>query len=175
MLPRVDKGRCRLSDEASTDVDRLVRLADLAAEPTGGEALALARAALELIEGAPLSELPDGFLGYGWFRAEGHEARCQAAAARAACVLGPLAAGASDVGLAKWGFSQARLVDPYNEVLFRAAMETAELAGDAAWHAQCLDDLDTMLGDLDPMVGDEGPSTKTCVAYDRGRRALTGT
>ena len=91
-------------------------------------AIACARAALELVEGEPLA---NALSGYSWWEAEGHGGRVAAALVDAACTMASLAAEAGHFALAWWGLERARVVEPYSEVLSRAAMQLAAAEGDA--------------------------------------------
>lgn len=115
LVPLAAPGMYRVSSDITTDLGRLLSLTSLAATSGGSEAIALARAALELIEAEPLSELPPRTR-YDWFRTEGYEARAQHSASKAATVLGELAKAAGDLDLAEWGFAKATLLDPWNEL-----------------------------------------------------------
>jgi len=128
-LPAASKaGQYRIDCRISVDVVRAKSLFAAAAHQESPEtAMALGRAALELIEGEPLSTVLSG---YAWWRAEGHEARLAALVVDGACALAEVAAGAGNFVLARWALEQARLVDPYSEALTRSAMTLAALAED---------------------------------------------
>jgi len=121
-------GHYRISDSVTADATRalaLVGRARTVEDPD--EAMALYRAALDLVEGVPL----DGTLsGYAWWSAEGHERRVADALVDGACELSRLACGQGRLELARWALERARLVDPYSEALTRAAMQVAAADGD---------------------------------------------
>ena len=129
--PASKSGQYRISDLVTVDAERARVL--VAASRTAEEAgdvqgsMALARAALALVEGPPL----DGVLtGYGWWSSEGHERRVADALVDGASRLARLAAHTGHLELGAWGLEQARLVEPYSEVLSRAAMKVAAAGGD---------------------------------------------
>ena len=130
LLPPASRsGHYRVSPLVTVDVTRaaaLVAAATSVADPE--EAMALLRAALDLVEGEPLAGI---LTGYAWWGAEGHERRIASTLVDGACRLARLAAPAGYLDLARWGLEQARLVEPYSEVLSRAAMQVAAEAGDA--------------------------------------------
>jgi len=122
-------GHYRISDSVTADAARALALVGRArAVEDPDEAMALYRAALDLVEGVPL----DGTLsGYAWWSAEGHERRVADALVDGACELSRLARGQGRLELARWALERARLVDPYSEALTRAAMQVAAAGGDA--------------------------------------------
>ncbi|MGO9457275.1 MAG: LysM peptidoglycan-binding domain-containing protein, partial [Acidimicrobiales bacterium] len=130
LLPPASKsGHYRLSPLVTTDVARIEELvAEADAADDEEESIALLRAALGLVEGEPLA---GALAGYGWWAAEGHERRIAATVVDAACRLARLAADHGYLDLARWGLERARLVEPYSELLSRAAMRVAAVAGDA--------------------------------------------
>ncbi len=130
LLPPASRtGHYRLSPSVTTDVARVEELvAEADAADDEEESIALLRAALELVEGEPLA---GALAGYGWWAAEGHERRIAATLVDAACHLARLAADHGYLDLARWGLERARLVEPYSELLSRAAMRVAAVAGDA--------------------------------------------
>lgn len=130
LLPPASKsGHYRLSHLVTTDVTRAEALvAEAGAAEDDEEAIALLRAALDLVESEPLA---GALTGYGWWAAEGHERRVAAALVDGACRLARLASGHGYLDLARWGLERARLVEPYSELLSRAAMRVAAEAGDA--------------------------------------------
>ncbi len=128
-LPSATKaGLYRLSALVTADAARaavLVTAGLAAGDPLA--AMALLRAALDLVEGEPLGGVRTG---YGWWGAEGHEGRTAALLVDAACELARLAVAAGRPALGRWGLAQARMVDPYSEALTRAAMRVAAESGD---------------------------------------------
>lgn len=130
-LPAASKaGLYRLSPLVTADASRAATLATAGlASGDPVEAMALLRAALDLVEGEPLGGV---HLGYGWWGAEGHEGRIATLLVDAACELARLAIGAGHPGLGRWGVAQARMVEPYSEALTRAAMRVAAESGDGA-------------------------------------------
>jgi hypothetical protein len=130
-LPAASKaGLYHLSPLVTADASRAATLATAGlacADPV--EAMALLRAALDLVEGEPLGGV---HLGYGWWGTEGHEGRVTTLLVDAACELARLAIGAGHPGLGRWGVAQARMVEPYSEALTRAAMRVAAESGDGA-------------------------------------------
>lgn len=164
--PGTRTGHYRVTEEVTVDVHRA---ASLALQGSGTEdpttAIALLRAALELVEGEPLA---NALSGYSWWEAEGHGARIAAVLVNAAGNLAALAVEAGLFELAQWGLDQARLVDPYSEALSRSAMQVAAAAGDAdrlrrEWRA-CQRRMD----ELDPGAT---PSPRTERLYGELRQA----
>lgn len=130
LLPTATKsGHYRVSPLVTVDVVRAGRLV-AAADGAGDddEEMALLRAALDLVEGEPLAGI---LTGYAWWSGEGHERRLAATLVDAACRLSRLAVRHGHLELARCGLEQARLVEPYSEVLSRAAMQMAADTGDA--------------------------------------------
>jgi DNA-binding SARP family transcriptional activator len=166
--PATRSGHYQVSDDVSVDVQRAVDLCVQADSTDDSDlAIALYRAALELVEGEPLA---NALSGYAWWEAEGHGGRVATLLVDAACALAALASEAGCFELARWGIEQARLVEPYRESLARAAMEVAAAAGDAdrlrlEWRA-CL----RMVDALDP---GSTPSRRTEALYgELSRRVL---
>jgi DNA-binding SARP family transcriptional activator len=127
--PGTRTGQYRVADTVTTDVQRAAGLAEVGNATEDPElAIALLRAALELIEGEPMA---NALSGYQWWESEGHGGRIAAVLVNAACNLAALATDAQLFELAQWGLERARLVDPYSESLSRAAMQVAAAAGDA--------------------------------------------
>jgi hypothetical protein len=128
-LPRATKsGLYRLSPLVTADATRAAILVT-AGLATGDpdEAMALLRAALDLVEGEPLGGVQKG---WGWWGAEGHEGRTAALLVDAACELARLAVAAGRPALGWWGVARARMVERYSEALTRAAMRLAAESGD---------------------------------------------
>jgi DNA-binding SARP family transcriptional activator len=122
-------GHYRVSDAVTVDVHRAAALAAAgSAADEADMAIALLRAALDLIEGEPMANVLSG---YTWWESEGHGGRVAAVLVNAACNLAALAVEAGLFDVAQWGLERARLVDPYSESLSRAAMQVAAAAGDA--------------------------------------------
>jgi DNA-binding SARP family transcriptional activator/LysM repeat protein len=141
-------GLYHVSADLGVDVQRAARLVNAAmssADPH--EAMALLRAALELIEGEPFSA---ALSGYNWWYAEGHGARVDALLVNAACQLAQLASEQGLHELSAWGLARARLVDPYSEELTRAAMRAAAAAGDSDWLRREWVDCQRRSEELDP-------------------------
>jgi len=126
--PASRTGHYRVSAGVTVDVARaasLVAAARRVEEPD--RALALLRAALDLVEGEPLAT---ALSGYAWWQAEGHAGRIGALLVDAACELCQLAIDRGHLELAGWALERARLVEPYSEALTRAAMRWAAARGD---------------------------------------------
>jgi DNA-binding SARP family transcriptional activator len=122
-------GLYQVSALVTVDVRRATALAVQARDCEDPQlAIALARTALELVEGEPLA---NALAGYTWWEAEGHGARIASVLVEAACVLAARATEAGSFELARLGLQRARLVAPYSEALSRAAMATAAVEGDA--------------------------------------------
>ncbi|MHB1960726.1 MAG: LysM peptidoglycan-binding domain-containing protein [Acidimicrobiales bacterium] len=128
-LPRAGKtGLYRLSPLVTADAARaavLVTAGLESADPV--EAMALLRAALDLVESEPLVDVQNG---YGWWVDEGHEGRIGALLVDGACELARLAIADGRPALGRWGVDKARLVNRYSEALTRAAMRVAAESGD---------------------------------------------
>ena len=150
-------GHYRVSEAVTIDVDRAIDLATMAnTAEDPDEAMALLRAALELIEGEPLA---NALSGYTWWEAEGHGARIAAVIVNAACNLAALAVNAELFDLANWGLERARQVDPYSETISRAAMQVAAAAGDADALRREWRECQRRVDDLDP-GGTPSPRTE---------------
>ncbi len=130
-LPSASRqGHYRLSDLVGIDVLRALRTFEQARESDRPDvSLALYRSGLDLVEGEPLAGVLSG---YSWWRSEGHEARLTAAVVDAACNAVRLAILCGFFDMTTWILDRARLVDPYTEILSRAAMRAAAAAGDQA-------------------------------------------
>jgi DNA-binding SARP family transcriptional activator len=121
-------GRYHLTEAVTVDAQRAISLAAAGcASQNPEEAMALLRAALDLIDGEPMANVLTGYL---WWESEGHGGRIAAALVRAAVTLADLAIADGLIEMAHGGIEQARLVDPYSEALSRAAMQVAAAAGD---------------------------------------------
>lgn len=148
-FPRASRtGFYRLSPEVTADAVRAVGLVEegrCAADPE--EAIALLRAALDLVEGEPLL---NALTGYGWWTGEAFERRTAAALADGACLLARLAGEGGYFQLARWGIDQARLLNPYSEVLTRAGMRLAADTGDIDGLRQEWADCRRRADELDP-------------------------
>jgi DNA-binding SARP family transcriptional activator len=129
LLPPASRaGQYRISSQVTIDVVRVETLTARAREEGDPEtALALLRAALELVEGEPLAATLSG---YAWWQAEGHEARFQRLVVGAACDAARLAIERGHVALALAMLERGRRVDPYSERLTRWAMRAAGAGGD---------------------------------------------
>jgi len=160
-------GHYRISDRVTADADRAVALvAEARTVDDPDEAMALHRAALDLVEGVPL----DGTLsGYAWWSAEGHERRVAGALVEGACELARLATEQGRLELARWALEQARLVDPYGEALTRAAMQVAAADGDADRLRREWLECQRRVDDLDP---GSLPSERTERLYAELRREV---
>ncbi|MGH9046223.1 MAG: AfsR/SARP family transcriptional regulator [Acidimicrobiales bacterium] len=162
-LPNASRrGHYEISDLISVDVSRAVDLIG-SAKTTGTveEALALYRCAFELIVGEPLGGVLSG---YSWWRSEGHEARLTTALVGAACKAVRLAIDAQLLELASWVLDRARLVDPYGEVLSRAAMTTAAASGDRPRLRREWDECRRRVSELD---ADAVPSPESRNLFER--------
>ena len=127
--PATRSGHYRLSPAVTVDARRCVALVDAGlAASAPSERTALLQAALAEVDGEPLSGV---LTGYGWWRAEGHERRVADAVVDGASALVRAAVATRQVDLGRWALDKARLVEPYSEVLTRAAMALAAVAGDA--------------------------------------------
>ena len=94
-------GHYRVSEAVTTDVDRAFGLAKVGNQAENpDEAMALLRAALELIEGEPLA---NALSGYTWWKRKGHGARIAAVTVNAGCNLAALAVDAELFKLARMG------------------------------------------------------------------------
>jgi hypothetical protein len=126
--PGTRTGHYRVAEGVTTDVHRAESLA-LAGRATEDPdtAIGLLRSALNLVEGEPMS---NALAGYAWWQVEGHNGRIGAVLVNAASDLAALAVEAELFELAQWGLEKARLLEPYNEAISRAAMQVAAAAGD---------------------------------------------
>ena len=141
-------GQYRISGLVTVDVDRAAGL--VAAAKSAGDdevALALYRAALELVEGDPMSGVLSG---YAWWQTEGHAGRIRDLLVGAACEIARLARGTGFDDLVGWALDRARVLDPYSEALSRAAMGWAAARGDADRLRREWADCRRMVDALDP-------------------------
>jgi DNA-binding SARP family transcriptional activator/LysM repeat protein len=149
-------GHYRVAPGVTTDVQRAASLAIDGSRAEDPEAaMALLRAALELVEGEPMA---NALSGYTWWDSEGHGARLAAVLVNAATDLAALAVDAGRFDLAQWGLAQARLVDPYSEALSRTAMQVAAAAGDADCLRREWRECQRRIDELDP---GSSPSRRT--------------
>lgn len=126
--PATRSSEYRVAPVVTADTCRAERLVTCAKDGEDpDEAAVLLQRALELVEGEPLT---GALAGYGWWGAEGHEARVGAALVEGACHLTALALEGGHLDLARWAIERARLVNPYSEALTVAAMQVAARAGD---------------------------------------------
>ena len=160
-------GHYRISDLVTVDVDRAAGLVAAAKEADDADrALALNRAALELVEGEPLS---GALSGYAWWQAEGHAGRTRDLLVGAACDVARLAADARLDELAEWALDRARVLDPYSESVSRAAMRWAASRGDVDRLRREWADCRRMVDELDP---GSVPSERTERLYAELRRQV---
>jgi DNA-binding SARP family transcriptional activator len=148
-LPNASRyGHYKLSALVTVDVTRTARLAVGAKNADSvDESIALYRAAFDLVQGEPLAGVLSG---YSWWSSEGHEARLTATIVDAACRAVRLAIGEGLLDLASWVLDKARLVDPYSELLSRAAMATAAASGDRTRLRREWDECQRRISELDP-------------------------
>src|SRR6202034_1112040 len=148
-LPNASRyGHYRLSEAVTLDVTRATRLV-VAAKTANSphESIALYRAAFELVKGEPLA---GALSGYSWWRSEGHEARLTATIVDAACRAVRLAIDEGLLDLATWIIEKSRLVDPYSELLSRAALAAAAASGDRTRLLREWDECRRRANELDP-------------------------
>jgi len=148
-LPNASRyGHYRISELVTVDVTRTTHLADAAKSASSvDESIALYRAAFDLIRGEPFAGV---LTGYSWWRSEGHEARLTATIVDAACRAVRLAIDKELLDLATWILEKSRLVDPYSELLSRAAMATAAASGDRSRLRREWDECRRRVSELDP-------------------------
>jgi DNA-binding SARP family transcriptional activator len=163
-------GHYRVSDAVAVDVHQAAAWAaegSAAADPD--MAMALLRAALNLVEGEPMAL---ALTGYSWWEVEGHGARIAAVLVNAAANLAALAVDAGLYDLAHWGLGQARMLAPYNEALSRTAMQVSAAAGDADRLRQEWQECQRRIDELDP---GGTPSGRTEQLYgELSRQLLVG-
>jgi DNA-binding SARP family transcriptional activator len=141
-------GHYRLSELVSVDVSRFARLTDLAKSAESlDESIALYRGAFELVLGEPMAGT---LAGYSWWRSEGHEARLTTNVVDAASRAVHLAIEHRLLDMSTWVLDKARLIDPYSEILSRAAMATAAVSGDRARLLREWDECCRRISELDP-------------------------
>jgi hypothetical protein len=161
--PALKTGHYRISDLVTVDATRAARLIGAAREaPDAEEALALYRAALELVEGEPLS---GALSGYSWWQSEGHAGRARSLVLQAACGIATTATdaeGGQFAELVEWALDQARAVDPYSEELSRVAMRWAAASGNEDRLRREWIDCQRMVDELDP---GSVPSERTEALY----------
>jgi len=162
-------GHYRLSDLVTVDASRVSELlASAKNRGTADEAIALYRSAFDLIKGEPLAGVLSG---YAWWRSEGHEARLTASIVDAACRAVHLAVGEGYLDLAWWILDRSRLVDPYSELLSRAAMATAAAGGDLTRLRREWDECRRRISELDT---DSFPSRETERLFEQLSRRSSG-
>jgi DNA-binding SARP family transcriptional activator len=168
LLPFGSKtGHYRISEAVTVDVYQAAELAAAGSAAADPEvAMGLLRAALNLVEGEPLSL---ALTGYSWWEVEGHGARIAAVLVNAAGNLAALAVEAGLYDLAHWGLSQARLLAPYSEALSRTAMQVSVAAGDADRLRQEWRECQRRIDELDPGAT---PSGRTEQLYGELSRQL---
>ena len=166
-LPNASRsGHYTISQSIGSDVRRVGLLFEKAREArSDNHALALYRAAFELIESEPLS---GSLSGYGWWRAEGHEARFISIAVDAACAAVRLAIRSGLLEFATWIVDRGRLLDPYSEQLSRGAMTIAAATGDRARLNREWDECQRRVSELDPSGS---PSAETELLFRRLARS----
>lgn len=148
-LPNASRyGHYKLSELVTVDVTRTTRLVVAAKSANSvDESIALYRAAFDLVKGEPLAGVLSG---YSWWRSEGHEARLTTTIVDAACRAVQLAISEGLLDLASWILDRSRLVDPYSELLSRAAMATAAASGDRSRLRREWDECRRRVSELDP-------------------------
>ena len=169
-LPNASRyGHYKLSELVTVDVTRTALLAAAAKSANSvDESIALFRAAFDLVKGEPLAGVLSG---YSCWQTEVHEARLTATIVDAACNAVRLAIGEGLLDLASWILERSRLVDPYSELLSRAAMATAAASGDRTRLRREWDECQRRVSELDP---GGIPSQETERLFDHlSRRAPT--
>jgi hypothetical protein len=116
-------GRYETHDLGS-DLESFHALVTKAKSDDTADVVATLREALQLIKGEPMA---CALRGFEWFLSEGHLARLQRESEWAGLALAHEASKRGDVNLAFWAIEQARLCDPYNEVLINALNRTPRL------------------------------------------------
>jgi DNA-binding SARP family transcriptional activator len=169
-LPNASRyGHYKLSQSVTVDVTRAAQFVTAARDAASvDESIALYRGAFDLVKGEPLAGVLSG---YSWWSSEGHEARLNATIVDAACRAVHLAIGAELLDLAAWVLDRARLVDPYSELLSRAAMATAAASGDRTRLRREWDECRRRVSEFDP---GGHPSQETERLFDHlSRRGTT--
>ena len=148
-LPNASRyGHYKLSQSVTVDVTRAAQFVTAAQNAASvDESIALYRGAFDLVKGEPLAGVLSG---YSWWSSEGHEARLNATIVDAACRAVHLAIGEALLDLATWVLDRARLVDPYSELLSRAAMATAAASGDRTRLRREWDECRRRVNEFDP-------------------------
>jgi DNA-binding SARP family transcriptional activator len=167
--PASRSGHYRLSPLVTVDALRacaLVRAGLGSRDPV--ESVARLREALELVKGEPLGGV---LTGYVWWRAEGHERLVADTLVDGACALVRTALDSTDLDLARWALTQARRVEPYSELLTRAAMRVAAASGDARRLQAEWRECQRQIDELDP---GGAPSERTERLYALLRAQLAG-
>ena len=121
-LPDAYSGRIRLSDEVTSDVQRLRLLTAGGVNRLGARELV---AVLDLVRGELLADAAPG----QWFWAEELRSDVGAILRDAGLVLVDLALAAGDVDLARWAAGRALVVAPDDELLLCARVRTEHAAG----------------------------------------------
>lgn len=161
-LPNASRqGHYTISQLVTTDVTEILDLLSTARKSSSPEEeLILYRSAFGLIGGEPLA---NALSGYSWWRSEGHEGRLTASVVDATAEAVRLATLEGSLDLAWWFIDKARLVDPYSELISRAAMATAAASGDMSSLKREWNDCKRRALELDP-EGVLSPQTQRFVA-----------
>ncbi len=148
-LPNASRhGHYSLSDLVVVDAVQAMRLFRHTGSAESSEvAIALFRTGFDLVTCEPLAGVLSG---YNWWRSEGYEARFSSATVDAACKAIRLAVENQLFELGTWILDRARLVDPYSELLSRAAMTAAAAAGDQTRLRREWDECVRRVRELDP-------------------------
>ncbi len=127
-LPPATRSGCYgLHPSVSSDYEQALHYLDAAKVAQGDSALALVRAAAELIEGKPLASC---VLGFDWFFREGLDRVLARALSHGVESVMDHAIAQGHVALARMLIDKATLVNPYSETLARAAMSLAAASND---------------------------------------------
>jgi len=142
------QGLYRISASVTTDVDQLAAYVTMAETAEGDEeALALLRAAVELIESEPMATV---LAGYEWFDAEGHRGRLESLVESATCRMVALALEQGHTKLATTGLARAKMVVPFSESLAEAAIEVAAAHGDPDGLRRAFSEMARLVDEIDP-------------------------
>jgi DNA-binding SARP family transcriptional activator len=149
----------RLDQLVSSDWARFRDAAERARVASPARAVALLRAAFELVPSEPNVATRRT---YDWMTAEGLRVTIGAEIVDAAHHLAALALAANDLGLARWAIAKGRSVEPTSEMLVRDLLVALDASGDIDGLRAVFRDLEQALTDL----GGSEPSPETRALFE---------
>ncbi|MGH8875654.1 MAG: AfsR/SARP family transcriptional regulator, partial [Acidimicrobiia bacterium] len=173
-LPRVGADKLyRIQAAVGTDLERFTTLVGEASSLPPDEAIPLLRAALDVVEGPPFTNLVTG---WHWAFAEGIVAHAQVAVDEATTTLARLCLDQGDADGVRWAARKGLLATPGGEIHYRHLLQAAAAADNAL-------EFEAIWRDLIRVVeADDGPGAyqwleeETIALYERhSRRRLSAT